>query len=225
MAFEVKTDAQLQKDVLAELAWDPEVDPAAVGVAVTDGIVTLAGTVDSYAQCGAAERAALRVAGVRAVANELMVRTRECRTDTDIARAAADALAADFLIPRDRIRVTVADGWVTLEGEVDWAFQRREAEAVIQALAGITGLTNLVTIRQPAMAAAALKTGIKRALVRSAHVDAAEIAVFVADGRVKLTGTVSSWLERQAAEDAAWRSPGVLEVVNEIRVEPDRPRE
>lgn len=225
MAFEIKTDAQLQKDVLAELVWDPEVDAAAVGVAVTDGIVTLSGTVDSYAQCGAAERAALRVAGVRAVANELGVRTREIRTDTDIARAVADALAADFLIPQNRIRIAVADGWVTLEGEVDWAFQRREAEAAIQSLAGVVGLTNLVTIRQPAIAAATLETGIMRAFARSASVDAAQIVVRVAGGRVTLTGTVNSWPERQAAEDAVWRSPGVLDVINEIRVKPGRPRE
>ena len=210
------------KDVLAELEWDPEVDATDVGVEVDDGVVTLTGTVDAFTQRWAAERAALRVQGVRAVANDIAVRLPGVVTDTDIAKAVATALEGNTLIPRDRIRVTVEDGWVTLEGEVDWQFQRREAEDAIRGLAGLRGVTNLIVLKpRPAPSAPEIKDSIERALVRSAEVDADRIEVRVeGGGRVRLVGTVRSPHERREAEAAAWRARGVRSVINEIRVLP-----
>jgi osmotically-inducible protein OsmY len=220
MATRVYSDTEIHRDVLAELDWDPEVDAKDIGVEVDNGVVTLTGTVDSYTKKWAAERAALRVAGVRAVANNIVVKSPTTRTDTDIAKAVADALEANSLVPKSRIKVTVKHGWVTLEGDVDWRFEREEAESTARKVAGVTGVTNLIVVKQPSVSPAEIKEAIERALVRSAEVDADRIQVHVEGGHVTLTGTVRSWAERQEAEAAAWRARGVTSVTNEIRVVP-----
>lgn len=218
MTVMLRTDADIQQDVLAELSWDPEVDSTDVGVEVDDGVVTLTGTVETYSKKWAAERAALRVEGVQAVANDVKVKILGERTDTDIARAVADALEADIMVPHKRIHVVVKEGWVKLEGEVDWQYQRRAAEDALRHIAGVRGVSNLITIKKPTVSALEIKNGIERALVRSAEVDADRIKVRVDGDHVTLTGTVRSWAEKRDAEDAAWRAKGVTSVTNKIEI-------
>jgi len=218
----VRTDAEIQKDVLDELDWDPEVEVTDVGVEVDDGVVTLTGTVDSFLKKWAAERAALRVDGVRAVVNHIEVVPKGIgmRTDTDIARAVATALEENPSVPTDRVKVRVEEGRVTLEGEVDWHYQRREAEESTRRVAGVKSVINLITVRQPSVSSHTIKERIEQAFVRSAELDAENVHVRVEDGgHVVLTGTVRSWAERKEAEEAAWRAPGVTKVTNMIRVQ------
>jgi len=222
MATSVQTDVAIQRAVLQELQWDPEVEPTDIGVEVDDGVVTLTGTVESYWKKLAAERAAVRVDGVRAVANDVVVKSPDLRTDTDIAKDIADAFQANMLIPEDRIKVTLRNGWVILEGTVDWKFVRDQAETIAQKVKGVVGVTNLLTVkpRQENLLAEDIKKGIENALIRSAEVDASRIKVSVKEDRVTLSGTVRSWAEKYEAEQAAWRSPGVTEVINKIEVRP-----
>jgi osmotically-inducible protein OsmY len=217
----VRSDEDIQRDVLEELAWEAEVQPNEIGVAVNDGIVTLTGLVDSFPKKWAAERAAQRVRGVVAVANDIEVRLPGSaeRTDADIAAAAARALDWDALIPPGGVKVSVSKGWVTLDGTVEWQFQRRAAERAVRRLTGVRGVTNLITVKpkvQPAESE--LKRRIEDALVRNAETDADRIEVDVDGGKVILDGQVRSWAERDAAERAAWSAPGVTDVVNRITV-------
>jgi osmotically-inducible protein OsmY len=214
-----RTDAQIQVDVLAELKWDPRVQPNEIGVIVKDGVVTLTGRVDSYAKRWAAEEAAYRVRGVKAVANDIEVKLSSSaeRTDADIAKAAVDALKWDAFIPEDKIEVTVSKGWITLKGDVEWQYQKDDAERVVRRLAGVVGVTNLITVR-PRVAASDLKQQIEKALVRTAEIDAKQITVEVDGDAVILKGTVRSWAEREAAERAAWSAPGAASVDNRIRI-------
>jgi osmotically-inducible protein OsmY len=222
MTTTVQTDVEIQQAVLQELGWDPEVDSTDIGVEVDDGVVTLTGNVESYWMKLAAERAALRVDGVRAVANDIDVKAPGLRIDTEIAKNIVDAFQANMLVPEDRINVTVRDGWVTLEGIVDRKFIRDQAETIAHQVTGVVGVTNLLTVkpRQENLLAKDIKTGIEHALIRSAQVDASRINVSVDMGRVTLSGTVRSWAEKYEAEQAAWRSPGVTEVINKIEVRP-----
>src|SRR5437868_13741662 len=187
----VHTDEEIQKDVLAELKWDAQVQPNEIGISVKDGVVTLTGWVDSYLKKWAAEEAAHRVMGVRAVANDIEVKLATERTDPDIAEAAVRALEWDASVPSDKIHVTVSKGWVTLKGEVEWQYQRQDAERVVRRLAGVKGVTNLITVR-PKATPAELKKKIEDALVRNAELDANRISVDAVSSKAILRGTVRS---------------------------------
>ena len=221
MAISTRSDVDIQADVLEELKWDMRVKPNEIGVAVKDGIVTLTGWVDTYLKKMAAESAAHRVPGVKAVANDIEVRLLSFaeRTDADLAAAVVNALKWDAFIPADKIDVTVSKGWVTLKGQVEFGFQRRAAERAVQRLSGVKGVSNLITIK-PLLSPTDLKQKIEQALVRNAETDARHITVEVQGGKVILYGTVRSYAEKQEAEDAAWSAPGVSEVDNRIVVSP-----
>jgi osmotically-inducible protein OsmY len=217
----VRSDEQIQRDVLDELSWEAELQPNEIGVVVDDGVVTLTGWVDSFTKKWAAERAAHRVRGVVAVANDVEVRLPGSseRTDADIASAATRALEWDALIPPGTVKVTVSRGWLTLEGRVEWQFQRREAERAVRRLTGVRGVTNLITVKPKVEPSPTqLKRRIEEALVRSAEADAERIQVEVDSGKVILKGTVRAWAERHAAERVAWSAPGVTEVDNKITI-------
>ena len=214
-----RTDELIQRDVLAELKWEPRVRPNEIGVAVKDGVVTLTGWVDSYTKKWAAEEAAHRVRGVKAVANDIEVRLPGDaeRTDADIAAAAVRALEWHAGVPSDQIDITVSKGWVTLKGEVEWQFQRAEAERVVRNLMGVKAVTNLITVK-PRLTPSGLKEKIEDALLRSAKTDAERITVEVQGNKVILRGTVRALAEREEAERVAWSAPGVAAVENRIAI-------
>ncbi len=216
---EIRTDEEIQKDVLAEFKWDARVSPNEIGVAVKDGVVTLTGWVDSYTKRWGAEEAAYRVRGVKAVANDIEIRMPGSseRTDSDIAAAAVRALQWDSLVPADRINVTVSKGWVTLKGEVEWQYQKENAERDVRKLWGVKGVSNFITIK-PRVRASELKDKIEQALIRSVKTDAERLTVEVEGSKVILEGTVRSWAERDEAERAAWLAPGVTSVDNRITI-------
>ena len=221
MAISTRTDEDIQADVLDELKWDTHVRPNEIGVAVKEGIVTLTGWVDSYLKKIHAEEAAHRVPGVKAVANDIEVRLPSFaeRTDADLAAAVLSALKWDAAIPAGTLDVTVSQGWVTLKGEVEYAFQKRDAERAVQRLSGVKGDGNLIVVK-PHLSPTDLKQQIERALIRNAQTDARHITVEVQGSKVILHGTVRSYAEKQAAADAAWSAPGVSEVENRMVVSP-----
>jgi osmotically-inducible protein OsmY len=217
----MKSDSELKRNVENELKWEPSVNEAHIGVAVEDGIVTLTGHVPSYAEKYAAERAAKRVYGVKAVADELDVKLPGSvkRTDEDIARDCLSAFKANYSVPDERLKVVVESGRVKLEGEVDWQYQREAALNAVRYLTGVTGVSNNITIKAR-VSPGDVKDKIKAAFHRNAEIDARRIDVDVLDGRVILHGSVRSWTERNEAQQAAWGAPGVSAVENQIAVTP-----
>lgn len=217
----MKTDLQLHKDVIDELRWDPRVNDAEIGVAVKGGVVTLTGSVETFAQKYAAERVVERVTGVKAVADDLHVRPTgsTARNDTDLAHSAVNALAWNIEVPADKITVKAEKGWITLKGQVPWNYQRLAAERAVRYLTGVKGILNLIEVK-PTVSATEVKAKIEAALRRNAELDAEQIRVRTTDGKVTLEGSVRSWTERMDAEHAAWAAPGVKEVDDRLVVMP-----
>lgn len=215
----MKTDSQLQQDVMAELKWEPAVHAAQIGVEVKDGVVTLAGEVSSYYEKLNAERAAQRVAGVKALAVEMKVKLGEFgkRTDADIANSAKNVIGWTSSLPADAVKVMVEGGWVTLSGDVEWQFQRQDAADSVRYMVGVTGVSNQIAIK-PTLSATVVKSDIEAALKRSAAADAQKISVAVKGGDVTLTGTVHNWDERDLATRTAWASAGVRNVVDKMNL-------
>jgi osmotically-inducible protein OsmY len=215
-------DMQLKKHVEDELSWEPGVNAAAIGVAVRDAIVTLSGHVANFRERRAAEQVVMRIRGVKALANEIEVKflADGGHTDEDIARAAASILNWNSSIPKDRIKIKVTHGWITLEGTVDWNYQRMAAEMLVEDLMGVKGVTNLLALK-PMPVRTDVKAQIESALKRNAEFDAQGIHVTVQGHKVILTGMAASMTERVAAERAAWRAVGVDSVVNHIEINPN----
>lgn len=213
------TDSEIQKGVIDELRWEPTVRDEEIAVACKDCVVTLSGQVHTYAQKYNAVRTAERVQGVRVVADDLAVKPAKehAYTDTEIAHAVANALLWNSEVPRDRVKAKVDEGWVTLEGTVDWQFERSAAERAVRYLTGIRGVNNLVAIRSR-VSPYDVSQRIKEALRRSADLDASHIEVKAHEGKVTLEGTVRSWAERRDAERAAWSAVGVTQVEDRLAV-------
>ena len=217
---QTRSDNNLREDVLLELKWDPKISLASdIAVAVKDGVVTLSGFVPSFWEKDAAEKAVKRVYGVRGIANDIEVKLFWQRTDPEIARDAVHELESHVSIPADRIKVTVKDGWVTLEGTVDWEYQKSLAQSAMKKLKGVSGVTNKIQVT-PKASSAEVKSKIEEALRRSAELDARRITVKIEGSTVKLYGRVSSWAERDEAERAAWSARGTTMVENHILVNP-----
>ena len=214
----MKTDAQLQKDVMEELKWEQNVTASEIGVAVHDGAVTLNGTVPTYAEKRAVERAVQRVQGVKAIAEEIQVKLTGThkRNDSEIAEAAVSSLKQHVWVPVD-IQPTVENGWVTLRGEVNLEFQRSAACDAVRYLAGVKGVSSNITVK-PAVQPTAVKDAIEKALKRNAVIDAERIKVSADGGKVTLSGSVRSWGERGEVGSAAWNPPGVTAVQNNLTV-------
>lgn len=215
----MKPTEELQKDVVEELAWDPEVDASEIGVTTgAEGVVTLTGRVKSYAQKRSAEQVVKRVLGVHGVANEIEVSPgpKALRDDADIAEASVRALRWYTDVPDD-IQVTVSNGWLKLEGEVEWEYQRRAAHNAVRGLAGVMGVTNRITV-EPEIEPTEIQDRIKQAFQRSAEIDAEQVTVAAEGGKVILSGTVRSLAEKEEAERSAWSAPGVNSVDNRIVV-------
>jgi osmotically-inducible protein OsmY len=215
----MKTDTQLQQDVIAELAWEPSVNAVQIGVEVKDGVVTLAGHVGSFVEKWEAERAAQRVSGVKGLAVELSVNLpgSSARNDADIARSARNVLEWTTYWPQDEIKVMVENGWITLTGEVDWEYQRQAAAGSVRGLMGVVGLSDQIVIK-PNADVKPIKSEIEAALKRRIHSDAKHISVAVEGANVTLTGTVSSRSERDSARNTAWATPGVRSVADNLTV-------
>ena len=217
----MKSDSEIERDVRDELKWDPDLDASDIAVSVKDGVVTLAGFTHSYADRLEAESAAKRVAGVKAVANDIEVRlpSIDQRPDPDIARDAVAALKQELPISHEKIKAVVKDGWITLEGDAEWQYQKTAAESAVRKIKGVKGVINVITVK-PNLEPTEIKRKIMDAFKRNAEVDADHISVEANGGEVVLKGTVRSWIEREDAERVAWSAPGVTRVDDRIVVNP-----
>lgn len=213
------TDQSLKQAILDELAWDPAVSAAHIGVTARDGVVTLTGHVDSYAEKCAAEHAVGRVSGVKAIAQELEIRYLYAvgHADEDIAKQALDVLAWDMSVPNDKVKVKVDKGWVTLSGDVNWYYQKNAAELDVRKLLGVMGVSNQITIH-PSVRASDVQDQIKAAFKRNAEFEAKNVVVTTDGGKVTLSGRVDSYYERTLAENTAWSAPGVTQVHDQMTV-------
>jgi osmotically-inducible protein OsmY len=217
----MKSDTEIERDVREELKWDPDLDATDIAVSVKNGVVTLAGFTRSYTDRLEAELAAKRVAGVHAVANDIEVRLPaiDQRPDPDIARDAVAALKSELPISHDRIKIIVKDGWITLEGAVEWQYQKTSAETAVRRVKGVKGVTNVIAVK-PKVEPSELQRKIMEAFKRNAEVDANRITVEAHGSEVILKGTVRSWIEREEAERVAWSAPGITHVEDRIVVSP-----
>src|SRR3984957_835911 len=213
------TDQSTKQTVLDELSWEPSINAAHIGVTARDGVVTMTGHVASYAEKYAAERAAERVSGVKAIAQELEVRYPSSAEngDDDVAKRALQALAWDVFIPRDKVKIKVTKGIITLTGDLDWQYQKESAESVVRRLGGVTGVFNEIKIK-PSINAADVRDKIKAALVRNARIDADDITIATDGGKVTITRQMDSFYERSGAERTAWSAPGVTQVEDLLTV-------
>lgn len=212
-------DTDLRDRVERQLDWEPEVTSTKIGVGAEDGVVTLTGFVNTYGEKVAAERVTKRTYGVKAIANDIQVKPAFQKTDTEIATSALNALEARVDVPNEKIKVTVKDGWITLDGNVDWYYQKNAAEFAVKYLQGVRGVANDVKVKSQ-VSTIEVKHKIEDALKRNAEVDARRITVTASDGKVTLWGNVRSWMEKDEAETAAWAAPGVTQVSNQIAVVP-----
>ncbi|GAB2981425.1 BON domain-containing protein [Mucilaginibacter puniceus] len=216
----MKTDSQLQKDVMDELKWQPFLNSSEIGVAVKNGIVTLSGIVDTYSKKLTAERAARKVSGVKAIAEDIQIGVSPIyrKTDTEIAEAVFNALKWHSAVPEEKVKIKVEDGIVTLEGELEWEYQKVNARTAIQNLTGVRSVTNLITIK-PKLQPYELEQKISAAFQRQAAIDANKVTVSVVGNKVILSGKVRSFAESEDAENTAWAAPGVYHVENKLTVE------
>ena len=219
MLMQKATNNSIEMAVRSHLAWNPAISSKEIGIAVDGGVVSLTGRVPTYAEKIAAERAAQAVYGVTGVANDLDVQLVRGLSDTDLAKEAVRSLAQRVDVPDDKIKVAVKDGWITLSGSVDFGFQRKAAESALKYQTGVRGVTNDISVKAKA-SPHDVGTRIEEALRRSAEVDARRVVVETKDGTVTLRGNVRSWPEKREAEWAAWGSPGVSQVRNQINIVP-----
>jgi len=212
-------DKDLRDRVEQQLDWQPEVTSTEIGVGTDDGVVTLTGFVNTYAEKLAGEQIAKRTYGVKAVANDIQVKPLFKKTDTEIATSAVSSLESRVEVPHEKIKLIVKDGWVTLEGNVDWYYKKNAAELAVKYLSGVRGITDNIKVA-PQVSTIVVKDKIEAALKRSAELDARRIRVEAYDGKVTLSGNVHTWLEKDEAASAAWAAPGVTQVSNQIAVMP-----